>query len=177
MSLGYSFPFVSFVNCAVSLKKEGEGRCLWDFMRTFAASFKTTKYMKTSVKRFAGLALLMVALQVQADDVTFPFLVLTTSNGQQTALAVEQLEMTFEDGKLVAKNANGQATFDLADLATMQFSESNTGIVDGVESVRKGGDSEVSAYDMSGRPVNGPLRKGVYVVRKADGSTSKILVK
>ncbi len=58
-----------------------------------------------------------------ADDYTLPYLVFTDSEGTQTVVSVAELEITFSDGKLVAKNADGSTSIDLAALATMQFAE------------------------------------------------------
>ena len=133
------------------------------------------------------LLLTLLALQTVAiwADETYPYLILTRNDGTQTAVEVEQLEMTFSNGQLVAKNAAGEAAFTLADLASMQFSQSISVGIGEVESSKLKVESLAgAAYDLQGRQmVNGTWSNGkwsnrqIVVVRKADGSTSKILVK
>jgi len=121
-----------------------------------------------------------------AEDYTFPYLIFTGSNGTQTAVAVDELEITFSNGQLVATNkAGAQTVLTLADLASMQFSSAEQ-LPTGIQSLN----SQLSTlnphpstiYDLSGRQAlrkndSTPVRKGVYLVRKADGSTSKIMVR
>lgn len=61
-----------------------------------------------------------------ADDFTYPFLVLVDSEGSQTTVSVNELEITFSDGQLVAKNSDGTTSIALATLAMMQFTETGT---------------------------------------------------
>lgn len=121
------------------------------------------------------------ATQMQADSYEYPFLVLTKGSGSQVTLSVEGLEMTFENGQLVAKNTSGSSQFTLSELASMQFSKTNDGTENGVNGMAAESreDSE-TLYDLSGRRAyrqGTAIRKGLYVVRKANGETSKILVK
>lgn len=114
---------------------------------------------------------------VIAEDYAYPYLLLKNTDGTKTAVAVNQLEITFSNGQLVAKNADGTQTAMLTDLATMEFSGTTTGIEQApVESA-----APVEAvYDLSGRRAyksQGQLRQGTYIVRRTDGSTSKIVVK
>lgn len=132
------------------------------------------------MKKMIFMALLAVAIgQLRAEETTYPYLILTTTGGSQVALDVSQLEMTFSDGKLVAKNASGEASYTLADLATMQFSKTNSGIVDAISSTPDTQQNTVF-YDLSGRRANTTGRipgRGIYVVRKQNGETTKIMVK
>lgn len=135
-------------------------------------------------KTFLTMLCAVTAVVSFADDFTYPYLVFTASDGTQTAVAVNQLEITFNDGKLVASNATGtQTTLTLAELAAMQFSTA-TELPTNVRAVTPESlNSQAETfYDLSGRHAyrkneNMPLRKGVYVIRKGDGSTSKIAVK
>ncbi|MBR1682701.1 MAG: hypothetical protein IJ700_05035 [Bacteroidaceae bacterium] len=126
----------------------------------------------------------MVALVIFAEDYTYPYLVFTGANGTQSAVAVDQLVITFSDGKLVATNATGtQTTLELSDLAAMQFSTAEE-LPTGVQAVNPAAlnSQRDTYYDLSGRQAvrkneRTLVRKGIYVVRKSDGSTSKIAVK
>ena len=64
------------------------------------------------------------AATASANDYTYPYLIFTGSDGTQTTLSVASLEITFADGQLVATNGDGSTTLTLADLISMQFSES-----------------------------------------------------
>ena len=133
------------------------------------------------MKKLICILLLVVTASLQAADYEYPYLVLTTGSGSKVALAVDGLEMTFENGKLVAKTATGTTSLTLADLASMQFSQTNDGTEDGVSATTATGrEGSETLYDLSGRRAyrqGTALRKGVYVMRKANGETSKILVK
>jgi len=120
-----------------------------------------------------------------ADDYEYPYLIFTNSDGSQAAMNVDQLEITFSDGKLVATNGSESKSLTLADLAKMQFSTTNEGIT---EEIVTGIDSESiistqpkEIYDISGRRAyrqsGSQVRRGVYIVRDANGKTSKIAVK
>lgn len=133
------------------------------------------------MKKLICILLLVVTASLQAADYEYPYLVLTTGSGSKVALAVDGLEMTFENGKLVAKTATGTTSLTLADLASMQFSQTNDGTEDGVSATTATGrEGSETLYDLSGRRAyrqGTAVRKGVYVMRKANGETSKILVK
>ena len=133
------------------------------------------------MKKLICILLLVAAAQAQATDYEYPYLVLTTGSGSKVALAVDGLEMTFENGKLVAKTSTGTTSLTLADLTSMQFSQTNDGTEDGVSAMTATGrEGSETLYDLSGRRAyrqGTAIRKGVYVMRKANGETSKILVK
>ena len=63
------------------------------------------------MKKLICILLLVTAAQAKATDYEYPYLVLTTGSGSKVALAVDGLEMTFENGKLVAKTATGMLIF------------------------------------------------------------------
>ncbi len=120
-----------------------------------------------------------------ADDYAYPYLVFTNTDGTQTVVASESLELTIVDGQLVAKNGTATKSLTLANLAAMQFSTSKDGIVDEIVTLA---DAEAitrtqptTIYDLSGRrayqPSGKAMRRGVYVVRDANGRTSKMAVK
>lgn len=123
---------------------------------------------------------LLSAMAVRAAD--YKSLVFQTSDGT-TAVDLSSLVLTVADGKLVAANASGTQTFDLATLSKMYFS---TEEATGVKSVTTDGKaSPLLVYDLSGRKVGSytsleaaksVLRQGVYVVRQND-KTFKIAVK
>lgn len=125
----------------------------------------------------AVLALQTAALQAEG---TFPWLIITRADGSLTALDVTDLEITFSGGELVAQNATGQTRLTLAGLRAMEFSQTRP-TEDGLTAVPTRRDGavlcDVSGRQAQQRAAGARLRRGVYIVRKADGETSKIVVK
>ena len=127
------------------------------------------------------LGLLMTS--AVADEYPYPYLVLTSTSGEQTAVAVDGLEMTFSDGKLVAKNVKGSQTLTLADLVSMQFSE-GIDLPDGIAEIQNSTSADGIIYDLQGRRIPSPLvrkgagaaSKGIFIV-KQNGGTHKVYVK
>ena len=136
------------------------------------------------MKKNLLLLLCILVTTAYAEDYTYPYMVFTNSSGTQTVVAVDQLEITFADGNLVATNNTGtQTQLSLSDLASMHFTKESE-LPTGIRAMLPEEFNRKSAtfYDLSGRRAllkgdSAPMRKGVYVVRKADGSTSKITVK
>ncbi|MBR0433124.1 MAG: hypothetical protein IJK15_05430 [Bacteroidaceae bacterium] len=137
-------------------------------------------------KKFLLLAMFVLGVNgIYADDFAYPYLVFTNTDGSQTVVASESLELTIVDGQLVAKNGTATTSLTLANLAAMQFSTTKDGIADEIVTLA---DAEsithsqpTAIYDLSGRrayqPMGKAMRRGVYVVRNANGKTSKIAVK
>lgn len=119
------------------------------------------------------------------DGYDYPYMVFTTTDGQQTSLGVEALRMQTADGVLTASNAEGTVSFPLSTLAEMHFSETEvaTGIEDlqstrdEVQSAKNKGQMDGKAYDLTGRKVSvHALTPGIYVMRQGS-VTKKIMVK
>lgn len=121
-----------------------------------------------------------------ADDYTYPYLVLVSDDGTQTALSVEQLELTISDGQLVVTNASGTQSFTLAQLKKMAFSD-EVNVVDAINQVKTQVEDSGSAdiYTVSGihlgtfahiGEAQTTLPKGIYIVKQKD-QTHKISVK
>ena len=121
-----------------------------------------------------------------ADDYTYPYLVLVGNDGTQTSLAVDQLELTFSDGQLVAKNADGTQSFTLSQLRKMAFSDT-AGVVDAINTIDAQRDNPGPAdiYTVAGIHVGSfshigeaqtALPQGIYIVKQKD-QTYKISVK
>lgn len=133
-----------------------------------------------------SLMLTCAAGTAHADDYTYPYLVLVGNDGSQTSLAVNQLELTFSDGQLVAKNADGTQSFTLSQLRKMAFSDS-PGVVDAINTIdaQSANDCPADIYTVSGihagtfehiGDAQAALPKGIYIV-KQKGQTYKISVK
>lgn len=125
--------------------------------------------------------MLVVSTVTWADNYTYPFFVFIDRNGEQTVVSVEDLQISYSNEYLVAKNAYGITTLSLIDLASMSFcttSDISACIPDTPNRLLLGSDI---LYDLTGRcivrfSVNG-LKTGIYIVRRSNGSTSKIIVK
>ena len=136
------------------------------------------------MKKIAMIMLMATSLQAHASgDESYEYLVLTTSDGQTTALSVSSLRLTFADGQLVATNDEGSYNFSLADLTKMYFAENTSAIVTMQETLPT--ESTVEVYAIGGRLVGRyssesearqRLDKGIYIF-KCNNRTYKTTVK
>lgn len=132
---------------------------------------------------FLTLLLSMGAVTVSAQK--YDYLILQKTDGNVEGIAVDGLKLTFDGGKLVAKNATDTKTIALSQMHKLYFSEDITsvgtvvgnesqievGIVDGKLQVTAPEGSKVKVYGLDGREVSTDnLSKGVYVVRVNDQS-------
>ena len=128
------------------------------------------------MKRLTILTLLsIVTMATRAAD--YNYLVFTLNDGSEQAIVATNLNITFTDGNLVATTANETlATIPLATLQKMQFSESNTTDISGLQLESQ--DDIKAIYDLQGRtmPLNTQLPKGTYIV-KTSSRTIKVFVK
>lgn len=128
------------------------------------------------MKRLMILTLLsVITLATRAAD--YNYLVFTLNDGSEQAIVATNLNITFTDGNLVAMTANETlATIPLATLQKMQFSESNTTDISGLQLDSQ--DDIKAIYDLQGRtmPLNTQLPKGTYIV-KTSSRTIKVFVK
>lgn len=87
-----------------------------------------TNRHKRIMKKNLLLIMLLTAhwSAAMADDYTYPYLVFVNGEGAQTTVSVNELEITFSNGQLVAKNSDGTTSVDLATLTMMQFTETGT---------------------------------------------------
>jgi len=128
------------------------------------------------MKRLTILTLLsVITLATRAAD--YNYLVFTLNDGSEQVIVATNLSITFTDGNLVATTANETlATIPLATLQKMQFSESNTTDISGLQLDSQ--DDIKAIYDLQGRtmPLNTQLPKGTYIV-KTSSRTIKVFVK
>ena len=117
----------------------------------------------------------VITMATRAAD--YNYLVFTLNDGSEQAIVATNLNITFTDGNLVATTANETlATIPLATLQKMQFSESNTTDISGLQLDSQ--DDIKAIYDLQGRtmPLNTQLPKGTYIV-KTSSRTIKVFVK
>lgn len=116
-------------------------------------------------------------MTMAADYTSFAF---TTPQGQKVIKA-DGLTITFADGNLVATNVDGTTLLPLSGLSKMEFSNSpTTGIAE------LGAEQSISVYTPEGifmgtfanlEAARANLGKGLYILRTADGKTSKTILK
>lgn len=131
------------------------------------------------MRRTFLLLLLAVTISAFADGgYDYPFMVFTTTDGQQTAVSVEGLRMNVSGGVLTVEAGEQTVAFQLENLAEMHFAETDvaTGIGE-VKSEKLKENNSADVYDLAGRRVDGTqLLPGVYVMKKGN-STAKIFVR
>lgn len=122
------------------------------------------------------------SLMTYANDYTYNYLVFTTQDGTEKAIAVENLKLSFVDGQLVVDNGVESQTYSLTSLSKMSFSE-NT--VDGIVETVINGNEVVDVFTVSGiwmgkfgnvDDAKKSLQRGVYVLKQGK-TTSKIAIK
>lgn len=107
----------------------------------------------------------------------YDFLTFRRGDGTETKVAVEQLEMTINEGTLLVKNQEQEIELPLQTLQSMYFTATPNSIS---ETVRQAA-SSIEAYDISGRHVGtfpsvaeaiGRIGSGYYLF-KNNGQTQK----
>ena len=112
----------------------------------------------------------------------YAYLVFTNTSGTTTALTVSNLSATVSGSALIVTNDDGTVNFTLTDLASMQFSMTDS--VTALENVLDG-DRPVQVFSISGTSLGSfdnfvqaaqQLDKGTYVIVQS-GKTQKMVVK
>jgi len=116
-------------------------------------------------------------------DTGYSFLMLTTTTGSKTTLGVEGLQLTISGTQLVATNAAGTRSFNLSQLASMQFT--NTSTATAIGAVESSAEQGVDIFTLGGTSLGhfssveecrAKLGRGIYVARQS-GKTTKIQVR
>lgn len=139
------------------------------------------------MKKWIAIIVATIAMQAQADDFTYKYLVMTDASGTETALSAEGLKLSVANGYLVASNdGETTATFELASLVSMAFAETATSVVTAIDgTLGTAQEGEVEAYNLSGvrlgtfssmSQLKSALGRGIYIV-KQNGTTKKITLK
>ena len=132
------------------------------------------------MKKAIILTLLTVlTLGTRAAD--YEYLVFTLNDGTTQAVTSTNLAISVGNDQLVVTDSNGNtlATFALADLTKMEFS--NDGGHTGISTISADmltTDDATAIYDMSGRqmPSGAQLPKGIYIL-KNNNRTIKVQIK
>lgn len=130
---------------------------------------------------FMVIATLATCLGTRAADESA--LVIVDNNGAETSVSTQGLLVQVENGSLVVENTEGTRSYELASLQKMFFG-SSTGTVD---MTLTGVDTRVSLYYPSGVKAgeydslnaarSSSVAPGLYIVKRADGSTFKTVLK
>lgn len=127
------------------------------------------------------LAAMVAALSSGATN-SYPTLLFKTNDGIDHLISTSGLEISFDSGNLNARAGAETLSFPVANVLSMQFSTSESGL----EEILTNADGVVSIYSLDGilrgsfsslPDASALLPEGIYIVRYADGTTSKIMLK
>ena len=137
------------------------------------------------MKKWTISLLAAMAIEAQAGDYVYRYLVVTDVQGNSTSVVTNGLRFTISDGNLVAVNNEGNFTFTLGQLASMTFSETATNTTTAVDALPVTQATTIEAYSLGGARIGcfnsmsqlkNTLAKGVYIV-KQNGTTKKVTIK
>lgn len=123
--------------------------------------------------------MLSASLGAGADSASMQF---RTADGATHYIAIEDLNITFVDGQMMASAGESSLTLPLASLVSMEFSDVDAG----VDEVFGATAAEVTVYSIDGicrgrfasaEASVAALESGVYVVKCDNGETSKIVIR
>ena len=126
-----------------------------------------------------------IAIEAQAGDYVYKYLVVTDAKGNVKSLTTEGLKLMIADGSLVAVNSEGTAAFTLTQLASMALSETALNTATAMETLPVTQETAIEAFTLGGvslgtfsnmSQLRSELVKGVYII-KQNGTTKKITVK
>lgn len=109
-----------------------------------------------------------------------PYMMFRTTEDVYTPISVESLVFTFSGDQLTATSADGQLTYNLNELFSMYFAETETSATEAQEDV----DESITVYSLSGicygeydtlAEVLPKLTQGIYIIKSAS-KTYKIAV-
>lgn len=122
---------------------------------------------------------LLCALCMGAQAADYNYLVFTMNDNTTQTVAASNLTMSFGDGKLTVSNGTTTlATITLADLAKMEFSNTESTGITTISTDRLTIDETTQVYDLNGRqlPSGTQLQRGIYIV-KTNGRTIKVQIR
>ena len=122
---------------------------------------------------------LLCALCMGAQAADYNYLVFTMNDNTTQTVAASNLTMSFGDGKLTVSNGTTTlATITLADLAKMEFSNTESTGITNISTDRLTIDETTQVYDLNGRqlPSGTQLQRGIYIV-KTNGRTIKVQIR
>lgn len=121
---------------------------------------------------------LLAALSMRMQAADYQYLVFTMADGTTQCMSATGLTMSFKEGTLTVTNGTTTLTFSTAQLAKMEFSNSESAGISTV-SLDDVNSDNVQITDLKGRRMTQPFKelpKGVYII-KSNGKTTKVQVK
>lgn len=109
--------------------------------------------------------LTMMGGMLTAEAADYPYLTFEKADGSKTSVSTESLTINISGTTLTA----GNASFNLADLSKMYFSESDVTAVEAVQEDASWNDASCKYYDLQGREVApSQMKQGVYIKVQGD---------
>lgn len=109
--------------------------------------------------------LTMMGGMLTAEAADYPYLTFEKADGSKTSVSTESLTINISGTTLTA----GNASFNLADLSKMYFSESDVTAVEAVLEDASWNDASCKYYDLQGREVApSQMKQGVYIKVQGD---------
>ncbi len=132
------------------------------------------------MKKYLLLAILaVISIGAHAEYNRWVF---RTLSGEEQSVGVEDLDIIFADGNLVATSGSELVKIPLDSLKSMEFSDTNSS----VGSVSSDDVSDVFVYSVDGVSVGiygskydalNDLPVGIYVLKSKNGVTSKVIIR
>lgn len=132
-------------------------------------------------KFICAILFLQGVAAIAGESFDYPYMAFQGIDGTKQTVAVESLEITFADGKLIAHSATEEVSLELSQLDKMYFTTEQAGVAGTFAPVS----GKATVYSMQGvnlgtfaslaAAVNS-LPRGLYVV-KTDDRTQKMAVK
>lgn len=129
-------------------------------------------------KLFLTLAVGFMSLTAAAETAQMVF---KTVDGTSQSITAAGLDISFTDTDMVATNGTQTVTLPLSDLTSMQFTGLQSGMVSDIAK-----DGDVTIVNINGMMLGTyssaadaarNLASGIYIVRYADGKTSKLIIR
>ena len=143
-------------------------------------AFKGEKRAASSLIKRVMMLMVLVSLAVCANAGTYKYLEFTSTSGTKTVFDVTDLTLTVSGNNLQVTNVDGTFNLTLVDLASMQFSLTNTGTA--LENILNA-DAEIQVSTITGVSLGTysslveacqSLSTGVYVI--SNGTQSQSIV-
>lgn len=139
------------------------------------------------MKKWIILLIAAMAMEAQADDFVYKYLVVTQLDGNTVALPTDGLTLTLSNGMITATAADGTTTaIDPATAVSMAFAEQAENTTTAIERPETAESATgIEAYNLAGvrlgtfasrADMKGALGTGVFIIRQ-NGQTKKIILK
>lgn len=131
------------------------------------------------------ITVVLVAGGIASATAQYESMELTTLEGKTDYISLSDLSITFDEGNLIARAGSGATvTIPLVEMDYMQFSSEEAGITTIVSEISRSNPTEI--FEISGvsrgtfsslLEAKEALPAGVYLLRTANGQTSKLYLK